>query len=216
MVRRVLPVVVGLALAASLAPGAALGQRPPAAPRAALVPQVSAGGMAARWGAEDPEARLGPSRAPHFGASLQLRATRSTSVEVLGTIASTGYAIESALTSIRGSGSVHVYRFEAGLLWRMRADVPGYFSIGGGAEYYNPRDRIDVGPVPISEDEAQWMPAAHVGAGLDWDVDGHLLRLDFRLLATQPAQEMVRAVGRQLERRTALDFRIGVGYLIGI
>lgn len=206
--------------------GPAAAQQEGAGPRLALIPFISAGFLGTRWERPQPEASLRPDQSLSFGAAAQVRAAPTLSVELLGSYASTSYHFDFPSLESASSGELRLYRASAGVLWRMRADVPGYFSLGAGAQYYDPRERpgaeVD-DPDPDSdgtifvaavEDDAQWMPSAHLGAGIELGSDDHRLRLDLRGYFVRPAQEAVESVFGTFERRTAFDFQGALGYMI--
>ncbi|HUH12180.1 MAG TPA: hypothetical protein VMK65_03685, partial [Longimicrobiales bacterium] len=123
----------------------------------------------------------------------------------------------------RGAGEIDLLRVAVSGLWRMRANVPGYFSFGAGALHYAPQRRVgsrsidpDGEPTfePLFRDEAEWMPAAHVGAGIDITSGDHAARFDVRVYGARSGQDVPRASGDTLTPRLAFDVQFYVGYLI--
>lgn len=231
-------------LTLSAAPIHAQQERAPAPARPsgwALVPQVAIGPLGNRWegvvtaepDSADPMRRdtishwqLRPGTAPVLGVTLQYRTAGRFTYELLGSYTATDYAVDigpdadHTTQKIRGAGSIRLLRLMGGIHFRLRPSAPGYFSLGAGATYYRPAERIRVsggeGREPLFDDRAQWMPAGHVGAGIDLPVGRETLRLDGRVYGSRPAQERVTHVSGEprLEARVALDWLLGVGYVI--
>ena len=189
--------------------------------RLSLVPLLAGGTLGDRW--ESGEASLGPGPALFAGGAVQYRLTPTLSAELLGAYAwSSSYAVDFGEQSSRGAGEIHLARASAGVLWRMRANVPGYFSAGAGALHYAPRERIMVVQagedgvetrVPLFGDEAEWMPALHVGAGIDLASGDHAARLDFRVYGSRSGQDVGRFGGESFSPRLAFDYQVFLGYV---
>lgn len=189
--------------------------------RLSLVALLAGGTLGQRW--ENAQASLGPGPALFAGGALQYRLTPTLAAEVLGAYAwSSSYALDTGSGSSRGAGEIHLARASAGVLWRMRANVPGYFSAGIGALHYSPRERITFVEVdengvetrtPLFGDEAEWMPAAHLGAGIDLRSGDHAARLDFRIYGSRSGQEVSRLGGESFSPRLAVDYQVFLGYV---
>lgn len=197
-------------------------------PRFALVPQIALGGIGRRW-KEDVEdgVELGPGTGPLLGIALHFDPPGRAAFDAMGGWTRSGYAWEGggANAPEGRAGKIHLVRVAGSFVWRLREGAPGYFSIGGGALYYRPIERVVAGSgassTALFDDEEQWMPLAHVGAGYDLTRDGHTLRIDGRLYGSRADQDVVHQGGgaatfggNDLRARVAFDLLISIGYLI--
>lgn len=194
------------------------------APATTLTPFAAIGRNGTYW--ESGGYSVWPGFAPSFGATLRHERSGRTALELLGAFSATDYSMDFPAEEVRGTGSIHLYRLLAGLVWRTREGVDGYFSAGAGGVYYNPRDRVRVLPsdddpsenlVPLTDDPAQLIPSAYVGAGLDLTADSHKARFDLRLLGSRALQDIQTERGSvNLEPGVVLEVLFSVGYVIDI
>lgn len=210
-----------LALALLGAAPPALAQGPDA--RVTLVPFVGGGTIGSRWQSQDGESTIGPGSGFVLGGAVDVRLTSTTTVELLGSYTGSDYSLDLAGIRSRGSGSITLYRAALSVLWRIRDNVPGYFSGGAAALYHSPgrkpgTDVVDadstVQRVPLFDDEPQWMPGGHIGAGIDLESGDHAARLDLRLYGHRSTQTVNEAHGARYEPKLGLDFQAYLGYLI--
>ncbi len=194
------------------------------APTTTLTPFAAIGRNGTYW--ESGGYSVWPGFAPSFGATLRHERSGRTALELLGAFSATDYSMDFPAEEVRGTGSIHLYRLLAGLVWRTREGVDGYFSAGAGGVYYNPRDRVRVLPsdddpsenlVPLTDDPAQLIPSVYVGAGLDLSADSHTARFDLRLLGSRPLQDIQTERGFvTLEPGVAFGVLFSVGYVIDL
>lgn len=194
------------------------------APATTLTPFAAIGRNGTYW--ESGGYSVWPGLAPSFGATLRHERSGRTALELLGAFSATDYSMDFPAEEVRGTGSIHLYRLLAGLIWRTREGVDGYFSAGAGGVYYNPRDRVRVLPgddepsgnlVPLTDDPAQLIPSAYVGAGLDLSADAHTARFDLRLLGSRALQDIQTERGSvNLEPGFAFEVLFSVGYVIDL
>lgn len=212
-----------LALFALLGGADAAGAQQEEPGRAALIPFVGGGTMGARWESNGGESRLGPGTGIAFGGAFDFRISGTTTVELLGAYTGSDYSLDLGSTRSRGSGDITLVRTAASVLWRLRDNVPGYFSVGAAALYYSPGRKpgtqVEVAPDslelrPLFDDETEWMPGAHIGAGIDLETEGHTARFDLRLYGHRSTQEVSDAFGTSFEPKLALDFQGYLGYVI--
>jgi hypothetical protein len=175
--------------------GAAAAQRAGEARGWSVVPQIAIGRHGVRWGGTvfvprdtlapfSEQRSIRPGASPMFALALHHRGADRLSFEFLGGITATDYTMEvGGDNSLRGVGSLHLYRFVGGASYRLRPNVPGYFAAGAGATYHNPRE-----PMPTFRDDAQWMPTGYVGVGIDMPAERPGIRVDMRLYGARPAQ----------------------------
>lgn len=189
----------------------------------AVVPQIAFGSLGWRWQQVDTDgakSRVGPGNSPMFGAAFQYDPRGRTAFELLVGIISTDYAVDyiehgEVVHKIRGEGGIRLLRVAGSAILRMRGGVPGYFTIGGGALHYNPTDPFSITTERLLEDEAQWMPSAHAGVGIDLGDSSNPIRIDARLYASKPGQAEVPILGGSPyeARGLAFDFSVGIGYV---
>lgn len=187
-----------------------------------LTPFAAIGRNGTYWAADSFEFR--PGLAPTFGALLRRELSGRTALEVLGGFSPTDYSIDFPGDEVRGTGSIDLYRLLAGVVRRTRPEVDGYFTAGAGGVYYNPRERV---PAPfnpeeqdtvvfVTDDPAQFIPSAYVGAGLDLSAEAHTARFDLRLLASHALQDVAGPGAIALASRFTFEVLFSVGYVIGL
>lgn len=194
------------------------------APTTTLTPFAAIGRNGTYWESEGYS--VWPGFGPSFGATLRHERSGRRALELLGAFSATDYSMDFPTVNVRGTGSIHLYRLLAGLVWRTREGVDGYFSAGAGGVYYNPRDRVRVTPgddepsetlVPFTDDPAQLIPSAYVGAGLDLSADAHTARFDLRLLGSRALQDIQTERGSvNLEPRVTFEVLFSVGYVFDL
>lgn len=214
------PLLLLVALAG--VPGPTEAQRAETA-RFSLIPFVGGGTMGMRWESDDGETAMGPGSGIVLGGALDVRLGDTSTLEVLGSYTSSDYALDLGGERALGSGDISVFRTAASLLWRVRENVPGYFSLGAAAMYYSPGRKpgteiIDendqIQRVPLFDDQAQWMPGAHIGVGIDLQADEHTARFDLRLYGHRATEDVNNAFGGRLEPKLGLDLQGYLGYVI--
>ena len=183
--------------------------------RWALAPQIALGQLGRRWegNLQGYTTKLGPMRKPQLGMALELRPGGRLAYELAAAFIATDYAADVRLSEegdpdrIRGAGSLHIYRTSAGVLYRIRPEVPGYFALGGGMLYHSPQENVQ-----YWRDEAQWGATAHVGLGFDVGSQGHFLRIDGRVHFVKMSEEVDSDLV-PLEPVLARDWLLSLGYL---
>ena len=182
----------------------------------ALVPSVGFGWLGRRWSAEEGgnSVTLGPGQFPQFAVALERRTAGRFSYELMAGIIPTDYTsdvdTESNGNRYTGVGRLNLVRGAAGVLYRVRANAPGYFSVGAGGVYIHV-----VEPFADWGQESELAPSAHLGAGFDAHPDGATLRFDGRFHFSRGSNSVESSVG-PLEPRLATDFIISIGYLFGL
>lgn len=230
MIRSTATALLLVALAAP--PAGAQAAPDDAAPTLRLVPTLALERPGHRWArAGGGEWRMRPGTGPALGAALQYHPGGRLAYELSGSFAATDYALDNvsengAQQDFAGIGSLQLFRLSAGVLFRLRENIPGFFSAGAGAVYHRPVERF---PAPGRDDtteftdEAQWMPSAHAGIGYEIVSGDAGVQLDFRVYAVRPGQDRVSgtipvaAIPMEMTAETvALDYRFSLGYRIGL
>ena len=182
----------------------------------ALVPSVGFGWLGRRWSAEQGgnSVTLGPGQFPQFAVALERQTAGRLSYEFMTGIIPTDYTSDVDTETIgnrySGAGRLNLLRAEAGVLYRVRANAPGYFSAGAGAVYIHVVEQF-----ADWEQNSELAPSAHLGAGFDAHPDGATLRFDGRFHFSRGSESVESSVG-PLEPRFATDFIFSIGYLIGL
>lgn len=226
MLRRQL---VPLALALLVLPAPVRSQTRAEAPgegqgRLAFMPIIGINWQGARFdraplpdsGFIEAEAALGPTNGPLFGFGLEYRATPGLAVEASATYSSLKYRFEAGGDRDRGietgiAGSQSVIRALGGVRFRLHARAPGYFSLGGGVNYFRP------GRNPWTPDEPNRVEVAgYAGAGLDLASQGHRIRIEGRFVGASPSTDDVHDSSGAITyepRSLVLDFVLTLAYL---
>lgn len=155
-------------------------------------------------------ARLGPSRGPSFGLGASARIRPRLSIAASGTRASPSYRFDAPNGETIRGGDQTILRFTGGFQYRIRPQVPGYFSLGAVATRISPQS-----PVYAPSEGSRTEMGAYGGVGLDLGTGDWNIRIEGRLFFAAPGTTSVEGTFVSLSPRSlAFDRSISMGLVL--